>query len=677
MNAVKPNAKYVLLCCFYLLQGCSGGDSQGEQKVLGSAGNGQTTLLNSFASDDAMLQQLRSAARAESTSNGQLSLLEGAEQVASDDSVGGSGFQPVSSSGTNVQVQGVDEADLIKVSGDQLFALYTPELSYQVSTDSLFYDPNGQQKPAELQQYQLIKPAQKRQSVTLPSEIRWSGLYALPASEQLLLQGEGVSASLRPSQTSFWWGGSAVTLRAISTAPGTDMSQAEWQVSIDGRLVGSRLIDNTLYVVTEYGAPYVHPYADQTGNIDELTLDEWLPHWQLNGEDKGALVASGNCYASAVDERRGSTRVTTLLALPLDNPEAFRTRCLLGTAETLFVSQDALYVATTETYYQPWAGDVIDVFFPDTTNTDVHKFGFDDELSYRGGVSLQGHLGWHPQQRSYRLGATDGVLSVVTSGSNSWLSEDQQHRLYTLAEKGGELAVLAHLPNSNNPQSIGKPGERIHGTRVVGDRVYVVTFLTTDPLYIVNVSNPESPFIAGEVEVPGFSDYLHPVGESLLLGIGKSASGNGTGDDGRGGWYQGLRLSLFDVADASNPSLINALEYGDRGSSSDLFQDFHALAWMPTSADSAQLALPIDLYQHSKAPSSPWQQGEFVHRGLYSFAVDDTGLREISTALVGSPQGFTRNGRVVLSSSGDAWFFDDGELYYADAESPSLLLPSQ
>ena len=672
MSSMQKSYLAALALGFGLMQACS--DSSTEVGLGNDTASGATTRLKSFASDQEMLEQFRQAARVESEQADYFSVAETDAQATDSVAVGAS--VSAATSTTNVQVQGVDEADLIKVSGEQLFALQAPAYDYTIAADSTVFDPSYQQKPAVLRRFQLSEPAVLLDEAALPVGTTWSGLYHLDSRQQLVLQGEGSGPSYGDSTRSYWWDGRAVSLRGVGVGADDALTDAAWELEFDGQLVGSRRIGGMLYLITEYGAPYIHPYASEAGNIDKLSLSDWLPSWRSNGEGQGSLVSANDCYQSSVDARRQSTRVTALIALPLDNPSQLEARCLMGTAETLFVSQDALYVATTESYYGGWGEGGADVFFPASTETNVHKFSFDGVLSYRGGVRLSGHLGWHPQQRSYRMGERDGVLSVVTSGGSQWMGSNQDHRLYTLDEQGGVLALKAQLPNSARSQSIGKPGERIYGTRVLGDRVYVVTFLTTDPLYVIDVSNPADPFIAGELEVPGFSDYLHPVGDDLLLGVGKSASSDGVGDEGRGGWYQGLRLSLFDVSDASNPTLVNALEYGDRGSSSDLFSDFHALAWLDKSDGRAEFALPVDLYQYGSSPEYPWQHGDFVHRGLYRFTADSSGLREHSQALLGSAESGERNGRSVLSSDGRAWFYDRGELYFSSPSNPTLLQPS-
>lgn len=617
---------------------------------------GEQTRLRGFASDTALLEQFRRAARAESSA-------PPAPPVAAIDAGGWASPAP-ELSGTNVQVHGVDEADTLKTDGRHAYVLHTREPGGD--DDSLLLSPST------LQRYTLAGPAVLQEAQALPVVTHWNGLYR--TDTRLLLQGEG-ALPVDAGHSSHWWDGSEFRLRALALGAAGELGAIDWELRIDGRLVGSRRIGDTLYLVTEYGAPYIHPASGEAGNIDALSLADWLPSWHLNGADRGPLVGAGQCYRALVDARRESTRVTAVVALPLDDPEALRARCLLGTAETVFVSREALYLATTADYYA--SAGFADMVFPSASHTDVHKFALDASLGYRGGVRLAGHLGWHPQRRSYRLGERDGVLSVVTSGGSQWAEAGRDHRLYILGERDGQLALRGELPNARRPAAIGKPGERVYGTRAVGDRVYVVTFQTVDPLYVIDVADPDDPAILGELEVPGFSDYLHPVGGDRLLGVGKAAVAAGVqdGDWARGGWYQGLRFSLFDVSDPTRPSLINALEYGDRGSETDLFADFHALAWL-SRGEGAEFALPVNLHRHASAPEEPWETGDFVHRGLYRFRVDQTGLREQAQALrPGAAHGY--GGRAVLAEDGRAWFFDGGELYYIDPANPSLLQASR
>lgn len=666
--------KRALICAATMafVQGCA--DSGAGPTVSPRTAAGDYAALSAFESDAQMLAHLQSAARTESA-RPQIEMV--ADGVTASPAADGAAVTSGATSGTNTQVAGVDEADLLKVVGESVFALHGVQSAYTVEGLASEYD--WQSRKTTISKYRLSGPAALESQAALPDGTHWQGLYARPDSDDLIVLGVATAVGSSPYVYNYGWE-TSVFLRALSQGgEGAAFADVRWDLQIDGQLVGSRRVGDTLYLVTEYGASYVRPQASSSapgGGIDSKSLSDWLPSWQYGGVDRGALVSSADCYASPIDQRRASTRITTVLAIPLGSPEQLSARCLSGTAETLFVSQQALYVATTESYFEAFGDVLIDVALPEGMSTDLHKFHFDETLSYGGGVRLQGHLGWHAQQRSYRMGERDGVLSVVTSGGRFWGGSEQKHRLYSIADGAEGLVIRAELPNDSRPAAIGKPGERIYGTRVVDDRVYVVTFLTTDPLYVIDISDSFDPYIAGELEVPGFSDYLHPISSDLLLGIGKSAQTAGDGDSGRGGWYQGLRLSLFDVSDPAAPALINALEYGDRGSSTDVFSDVHALAWLQTDADAARFALPVNLYRHASPPTDPWQHGDFVHRGLYQFSVDSTGLREQGVALLPQSQQWLSQGRPILSNSGEAWFFDAGELYHAAPSAPATLLPS-
>ena len=115
------------------------------------------------------------------------------------------------------------------------------------------------------------------------------------------------------------------------------------------------------------------------------------------------------------------------------------------------------------------------------------------------------------------------------------------------------------------------PGERIFSARFIGDRLYLVTFVQVDPLFVIDLSKPWSPRVLGELKIPGVSDYLHPYDEDHLIGVGRS-----THDTvGRGG-FKGIKVSLFDVSDVHDPRERATYEVGDSGSSTSVTYDHKA-----------------------------------------------------------------------------------------------------
>ncbi|MCE8423481.1 MAG: beta-propeller domain-containing protein [Candidatus Methanoperedens sp.] len=116
------------------------------------------------------------------------------------------------------------------------------------------------------------------------------------------------------------------------------------------------------------------------------------------------------------------------------------------------------------------------------------------------------------------------------------------------------------------------PDERIYSTRFIGNRLYMVTFKRIDPLFVIDLSDPADPKILGKLKIPGFSDYLHPYDETHIIGVGKE-----TGDNEWGGTsIKGVKISLFDVSDVENPKQLDKYEIGAAGSDSEALRDHRA-----------------------------------------------------------------------------------------------------
>ena len=162
------------------------------------------------------------------------------------------------------------------------------------------------------------------------------------------------------------------------------------------------------------------------------------------------------------------------------------------------------------------------------------------------------------------------------------------------------------------------PGERIYSTRFMGDKAYMVTFRQVDPLFVIDLSDPENPEVLGELKITGVSEYLHPYDEDHIIGIGKEAT-----EEGR---FLGMKISLFDVSDVSNPIEVAKIEIGDRGTSSDALNDHKAVLF---DKEKNLLVLPVDLYESSEENS--W--GDFRWQGAMVLDI--------------SPEGITERGRIT------------------------------
>jgi len=165
---------------------------------------------------------------------------------------------------------------------------------------------------------------------------------------------------------------------------------------------------------------------------------------------------------------------------------------------------------------------------------------------------------------------------------------------------------VSTLPNSSRPEEIGKPNERLYGVRFLGDTAYAVTFEQIDPLYAIDLSNPADPFIAGELEVTGFSDFLHPVTDDLLLGLGSGTNG-------------GVKLELFDVSNIAQPLSRGSATIGGPGSYSEARYDRHAFTYQADANGIDRFTIPANVF----ATDGSYQ---FLGSALYFFEILDKNM---------------------------------------------------
>jgi hypothetical protein len=220
--------------------------------------------------------------------------------------------------------------------------------------------------------------------------------------------------------------------------------------------------------------------------------------------------------------------------------------------------------------------------------------------------------------------------------------------------------------------------------RFMQDRAYIVTFEKVDPLYVIDLSNPSQPSIAGELEIPGYSDYLHPIGNDLLLGIGKDAIVGSSGTS----WYQGVKVSLFDVKDIQQPTELGSIIIGKRGSSTALEYDLHSFTGIQQGDQQDgqyRFAFPISV-SDGPAQGDYWQDPEsqffqWSHSGLYLFEVKDKQLTQAGALItdrssdtnVENNYWSSNHSRRGLIQADDVYHLSGDDLYKANWNSPEQM----
>jgi uncharacterized secreted protein with C-terminal beta-propeller domain len=192
----------------------------------------------------------------------------------------------------------------------------------------------------------------------------------------------------------------------------------------------------------------------------------------------------------------------------------------------------------------------------------IHKFTLEPRSAeYQASGAVSGYL-----LSQWSMSEWQGNLRVASTTSPQWWdTPDSESLVSVLRDNGDELEVIGSV------DGLGR-GERIYAVRMIADRGYVVTFRQVDPLYVLDLSDPARPTVEGELKIPGYSAYLHPIADGHLLGVGQDAD-----KDGR---VFGLQASLFDVSDPKDPQRTD--RFTMKGGHSELEWDHHAFLFDPS-----------------------------------------------------------------------------------------------
>ena len=238
----------------------------------------------------------------------------------------------------------------------------------------------------------------------------------------------------------------------------------------------------------------------------------------------------------------------TIAVIDYLNGAKAETVTILGSGSDIYMTAESLYI-----------------FGNRGSDTCVAKYAVDNSVSYVASVTVPGYTATDFSYNEY-----NGKFRIATTTYTNNGTENNVYVYDANLIKTGELTGLA-------------PQERIYSVRFTGDVAYVVTFRQTDPLFVIDMSG-ENPKVTGELKIPGFSTYLHPVGEGLLLGIGKETQDNEWtdyyGNKYTSTYTNGLKISLFDVSDPFNPKEIDVENYvGGEYASADVWDNHRAFVF--------------------------------------------------------------------------------------------------
>lgn len=575
---------------------------------------------------------------------------------------GGGGAGAEDFSKTNIQVEGVDEADIVKNDRKYIYAVTGNKVA--------------------------IVEAYPAENMKILSEININGVNEIFINkDKLIVFAEGYEY-VQYSETKCLaeygdykggCGGSSTykSLIYIYDIEDREKPVLEQNISVEGNYIDSRMIGSYVYAIS---TKYV--------NIENPES----PVYVMNGVEK--KVAVGEIYYWPYPDT--SYTFTSIMAVNVEDGDFNSEVFLTGATGTIYVSQNNIYLTrekriSSKEYNEKLVNEVYLAVLPDSEKEKVEKImasdksvyekqgevneliqdyseslagnekaefdkklmkAFEDfeikiqkenektivnkinvdkkKIEYKGAGEVPGHI-----LNQFSMDEYEGNFRIATTTGEVWEGTSLNH-LYILDENlkiVGKVEDLAH-------------GEKIYSARFLGKRAYIVTFKKVDPLFVIDVSIPEEPKVLGYLKITGYSDYLHPYDENHIIGIGKEAVAASEEETSSRGlnfaWYQGLKISLFDVSDVVNPIEKAKIVIGDRGTDSNALYEHKAFLF---DKKRNLLVIPISLAEINESKYricseeesnsydsynyclTPYTYGEQVWEGAYVLNIN---LDEIS-----------------------------------------------
>lgn len=422
---------------------------------------------------------------------------------------------------TNIQVENVDEADIIKV--DDRYIYYVSDRKIVIIDAQ---SPETSEKIAEINYGEAnFTPREiyvkNKKLIVIGNEYDNMCKTEGTATEDVAKTDVALVSDFKPR--------SGIIIYDISNIKEPKEIR---RVMIEGNYISSRMIENNIYFVTN---KYIYSSSLLKNQLEDLDENEYKPVYQdtaISQDEKCINYDSIYCLDGTQD-----ASYLMLVGLNIDNDEEADIRTFLGAGQYIYASEKNMYIATNKTIY----GEGYELI---GGTTHILKFGLENgKFTFKAEADVDGQV-----NNQFSMDEKDDTFRIATTTGNIWIDKTTANSLYILNDKLEEIGKVT---------GFGKE-EKIYSVRYVGDKAYVVTFKQTDPLFVIDLSVLTNPQILGELKIPGYSTYLHLYDETHLIGFGYD-----TKEDGTRVITNGLKMVMFDISDLNNPKELFKIAIGD------------------------------------------------------------------------------------------------------------------
>ncbi len=471
---------------------------------------------------------------------------------------------------TNTQVEGIDEADILKNDGHYLYIVPARQNAVEIID---IRDPKNMHIAARIDCKSELDNRSIRELYLCGDTLVL--LYDVYASEE--------NGGQKLYDACYAYAPENLkTLAEIYDVSDRTAPRLRFDYAVDGGQISSRMDGSNLLMITSYSVPI---YKDESDLKNACVPCTYQDGEKMRFPAEQVRIVSGSDSTAYLTVSRLDTQADKASA---------QTKAVLGGGSEIYCDSENLLVAQMDYTVSQKEGDIAEsrAFAPMETCTRLYAFRLQDGIAYTGSAQVKGTT-----LNQFSMDSFGGYYRIATTASSGSLVTVLNQDL----EPVGELSGIAK-------------GETIYAARFMGDSAYLVTFRQTDPLFIIDLSNPSAPKVTGELKIPGFSNYLHPYSENLLIGIGQDGTAAGAGNQ--------LKISLFDVSDKQNPQEISKAVYSGGSASVSTAQNTHK-AFLSV-RESGEFSIPVQEYSYGNSQTNCYasmltvQDGKLCVTGTYT-----------------------------------------------------------
>lgn len=341
------------------------------------------------------------------------------------------------------------------------------------------------------------------------------------------------------------------------------------RIEIDGEYLSSRMIENNIYFAT---SKYINTSEILNKTEDEIDEQDYKPKYKdtaISQETKCIEYDDVYCF-NKID----TTNYLMVAGLNIEENKEVEIQTFLGAGQYIYSSEKNMYIAKTNVEYEKGMFK--------SANTHILKFALNNgNIIFQAEADVQGQI-----NNQFSMDENGEYFRIATTTGDIWnIDENTSNNIFVLNNKLEEIGKVTGFGRK----------EKIYSVRYTGDKAYVVTYKQTDPLFVIDLSEPTNPQILGELKIPGYSTYLHQYDKTHLIGFGYD-----TKEDGTRIKTNGLKMVMFDISDLNNPKELYKVTIGDQNTNSDLIYNHKALLY---SKENNIIAFPLVTYGRNGANS--------------------------------------------------------------------------